>query len=202
MSSELDSVFGALIGQVAKLNTSGVEMDLAEYENRINFATANPNTAILADISSSMHDYVRGGRTRWHEMKKALNTIYNANNQSIIAFSSIVEEVANPDLIDTPKGSTDLAEAIKYVRLKKSNIGNVIIITDGEPDDEQKALRQAKLFNGTISTIFIGNEDNKNAIEFLSDLANDCAGSSMVHALNKVQNKKLSDTIMLALPKG
>jgi len=67
--------------------------------------------------------------------------------------------------------STNLAEALQFVKV--ADVGDIsfIVISDGEPDSKEEALAAASTFQGQISTIFVGPEGERRGRDFLAQLA-------------------------------
>ena len=102
--------------------------------------------------------------------------------------------------LQEPAGSTNVAGALEYVRdlLGPGAQGiKVIVISDGEPDDEAPALAEAKLLKAAgavISTVYVG-PDHGYGKAFLSRLASVGGGelgeAELVKALGDVVVKLL-----------
>lgn len=72
-------------------------------------------------------------------------------------------------------GGTDMVEALKFVKVVDDTGIQIIMISDGEPNDENETLRVAKTFKTKISTIYIGPE-NGDGRQFLQQLARATGG--------------------------
>lgn len=74
---------------------------------------------------------------------------------AVISFSSGVEFC--PSGVPTNLGSsTDLAGALAFARVADDCDMSFTVISDGQPDSEEAALREATKYTSKISTIFIG----------------------------------------------
>jgi hypothetical protein len=96
---------------------------------------------------------------------------------AVISFSSHAEFC--PSGVPTNLGmSTGLAEALAFARVADGCDMTFTVISDGEPDDEEAALAEAKRFTSHISTIFIGPQFG-NGEAFLKRLAAASGGQAM-----------------------
>lgn len=74
-----------------------------------------------------------------------------------------------------PHGSTDIAGALSFV-WKADNTGmKFVLISDGEPDDEESAIAMAQQFKSKIDCIYIGPENGSGA-NFLKRLSDATGG--------------------------
>jgi hypothetical protein len=64
-------------------------------------------------------------------------------------------------------GSTDLAGALRFLRQYRPE--TLVVVSDGEPNDQQAALTAAVALNCKISTVFVGDERSDGA-KFLAKL--------------------------------
>lgn len=69
-----------------------------------------------------------------------------------------------------PHGSTDIAGALSFVHKADGTGMQFVLISDGEPDNEESALDQAKQFKSKVHTIYIGPENGQGA-DFLKRLS-------------------------------
>jgi hypothetical protein len=76
------------------------------------------------------------------------------------------------------RGGTNLAGALEFVQVADGVVDRFIVISDGWPDDAEKALAVAKKFTTTIDTIFIGPPGDSGE-DFLRRLAAASGGQSM-----------------------
>lgn len=131
-------------------------------------------TVILADISGSMESAAGDGRRKIDVLRDAVAA---ARGQAkLVAFSARPREVES---IPEPEANTDLAAALEYVRA--SDPGVTLVISDGEPDNQGKALAVAGSFRGAIDVLYIGPESNTAAIAFMRRLASMAAGDVVIN---------------------
>jgi len=75
-------------------------------------------------------------------------------------------------------GSTRLANALSFIRVADVPDMKFIIISDGQPDDEETALKEARKFVNKLDTIFIGREGGYGQ-KFLQQLAQASGGQAI-----------------------
>ena len=68
-----------------------------------------------------------------------------------------------------PSGGTFLAEALGEIAPLHPK--QLLVLTDGEPQDERAALSAAKALNCVIHARFIGDESNRAAVAFCRNLS-------------------------------
>lgn len=120
---------------------------------------------VLADVSASMAE-MAGTRPKIDVLREALASAPPAR---IVAFSSAVCEVASPLLLPAPSGGTAMHLALDHAaRMRPSR---TLVISDGEPEDETKALLAAEAVPGVIDVLYCGSETNHAAINFMMRLA-------------------------------
>ncbi len=133
----------------------------------------NVDAVILVDVSGSMNAKdTPSGRSRYEVADEELAKLQGnmPGKLAIIAFSNHTEFTAEGRLRE-PNGMTDLAGALKFGRIADAIPGmRFILISDGEPDDEGDALREAEKFKNRIDTIFVGPERGRGE-DFLKRLA-------------------------------
>jgi hypothetical protein len=96
----------------------------------------------------------------------------------------------------SPCGGTDLAGVLKFVKPADNTSIKLILISDGEPDDEDKALKLAGQFKSKISCIYIGPESGYGR-EFLRKLAMATGGVSVSQSVQDIAN--LQQTVIKLL---
>ncbi len=150
----------ALIGRAAALPKDPGA--LARYEAKVEAAASG--SVVVADVSSSMAESA-GGRTKIAILREAMLTAPPAR---VVAFSCLPVEVASPGLLPEPSGSTALHLALDLVAGMCPR--RTLVVSDGEPDSEERALEAAALVPGVIDVIYIGRDDNHRAKAFLLSL--------------------------------
>lgn len=141
----------------------------------------------LIDISSSMlHNDSRGGRQRSDVANEELINLQRElpGKIGVVAFSS--DPIFVPGgVIPTPYGGTNLARALRYVKIADGTV-HFYVISDGLPDSEEAAMEVARTFTSPISTIFCGPETDLRGQAFLQRLAK-VAGGKYTLAARAVQ---------------
>lgn len=92
----------------------------------------------------------------------------------------------------SPTMGTDLAGVLKFIKPADGTSIKLILISDGEPDNETDALRLAGQFKSKISTIFVGPE-NSHGRAFLQKLAALTGGKSTTQSISELG--QLSQTV-------
>jgi hypothetical protein len=161
----MNNPIDAIIKQASRLPATG----LAEnYRQRI--GSGNPQTKILLiDTSGSMDSTCGHKSERKIDILKRAITRINCQEYLIFSFNSDVEKVESPHLIPEPRGGTALHHAIDVIRGFYPS--QTLIICDGEPDDDRAALDAARNLSGIISCLYIGEDNNTAAIQFMRDLS-------------------------------
>jgi hypothetical protein len=90
---------------------------------------------------------------------------------------------------------TDLAGVLRFVKPADGTSIKLILISDGEPDNEEEALKLAASFQSSIQTIYIGPEglNGQHGREFLRKLAMATGGVSVSQSVQDIPN--LSQTV-------
>jgi predicted metal-dependent peptidase len=125
---------------------------------------------VLADVSGSMSDADGGSRerkTRFQLLTEALAGL--PKDVCIIAFDNNVYELRSVAELRLTGGGTSLHFAIDAAA--KHEPVRTIIISDGEPDNEELALKAVEKLTGVIDVIFCGSPGNERAKKFLESLA-------------------------------
>jgi len=150
---------------------------------------------ILCDLSGSM----RGKRIS--RLKEALESLWATMPRSrLIGFGDKVRTYAAPeDLPDEPSGSTPMTAALDMALVLRP--AKVIVISDGQPDNEETALELAGKIPGVIDIVFCGDDKDRSGITFMHKLARVGGGRVVIHDIEKTK-ALLGPVIkdMLALP--
>lgn len=134
---------------------------------------------VIVDTSASMgqHD-APGGISRYQAACDQLSTIQGQNpgKVAVISFSSWPAFCPNgtPDNLN---GSTDMVEALKFVKPVDGTGTKIVLVSDGEPDSAEGTLNIAKTFQTAIDVIYIGREGGY-GYQFLQQLAKLTGGKS------------------------
>jgi hypothetical protein len=177
--NDLINPLSFIIQQASQLPDSGVA---ANYQHRL--ASGNPNIfCLLLDTSGSMGSECNGKETRIDVLRKAVKSL-DWQYYQMFTFDNLCRRIASPDALwNCCGGSTNLALGLQEIA--KFDPSKTIVISDGEPNDEDDALAAARKLTGTISTVFIGNDRDKNAIAFMRRLSTVGCGNTFVRDLGK-----------------
>ncbi len=190
--SNLVNPLASIIQAASQLPTTGVA---ANYHQRI--GTGNPNIrCLLLDTSGSMSMECKGKDRRIDVLRKAVEAL-DWQSYRLFTFDSFCVEIPNPSALWATGGGTALDLGLKEIA--KLNPSQTVIISDGEPNNEQDAIAAAGLLSGTISTVYIGDDIDKSAIAFMRKLATLGCGNTYVRDLGR-GHAELSGTISNLLP--
>lgn len=181
MSNIINNPLEAIIAQASQLPKTNVA-DL--YKKRFEGVGASNKTVILIDCSGSMATVCCGSR-KIDTLKEALTG--QKPGAILIAFSTGAKEIPNVESVPDPSGSTELHDGLRIAGYHKPR--HTLVISDGRPDDANLALFEANQITGTISTLFIGDDDDKGAIAFMRELAGCGCGVASVCDLRRDGNK-------------
>jgi len=181
--NQLSNPLQNIIDEASKKAASS---EIKEISRRHSYKSNNTDKRfILADISGSMGESV-GSVTKYDLLKKALgDPIIDWTSQQLISFNSFPESTT-PATLPLPSANTALHRAIDYILPEKPSF--TLIITDGQPDDEQAALDAADKLTGIIDVLFIGKDNDVDAIAFLKKLSARNGGKIFVRDLQKTKS--------------
>ena len=150
---------------------------------------------VMLDVSSSMGIRDFGNKTRFARAVDELTMLQKKNPGKIalMLFSDRFEWCMG-GVARFIGGSTDVAGALKFVRGVDDRFMKIVLVGDGEPDDEKSALSVAATLQGKISTVYVGPEDGRGRL-FLKKLATRQGGT---YHLNEFA-AELSKTVSLML---
>ena len=141
----------------------------------------NADVVVLVDTSGSMDSRDgRGGTSRYETACFELESIQNDLPGKIAVLSFSYDVMFNPE--GKPfnyGGGTDLAKALQFARVADVPGMRFILISDGEPDDEDRALQTARLYQNKIDVIYVGPEDRPYGRDFLQRLAKATGGKTV-----------------------
>lgn len=136
---------------------------------------------VIVDCSGSMNQRdSRDGRSRHEVALEELAQIQAdmPSKVAVIAFSDMAIFVpgGQPPLLH---GGTNLAGALRFA--KAADVPDVlfVVISDGEPDNQDEALAVARTFTQEISTVYVGPESDPRGRDFLKKLAKMQGGRSV-----------------------
>jgi hypothetical protein len=136
---------------------------------------------IIVDTSGSMDQKdSRGGRSRYQVACDELGKLQASlpGKIAVISFSSDVQ-FCPAGVATYFGGGTNLAKALEFIKIADVPGMQFILISDGQPDDEQAALRIARIFDNKISVIYVGPEDQPSGRDFLQRLAAATGGKAI-----------------------
>lgn len=125
-------------------------------------------TVILIDASSSMDTPVMGGKRRIDLLSAILENVLTPG-MHLVAFSDTLVPLEPGQRLPEPGGSTAMHLALEHAATLSPK--SVIVISDGQPDDDKAALAAARALKCIISTFYCGDESDRRAISFLRSLA-------------------------------
>lgn len=184
-----------LINQAASATPSEA---MQTYRERLNPKSSN-NSVILLDISGSM-DEVVGSKRKIDILRQAVSRQLLIN-EVVLVFSSGCDRIASFQLIPEPFGGTamhlGLQQAASYAP------SHTLVVSDGQPDCQKQALLAAKKLSGVISTLYIGDDSDVDAISFMSELARIGCGRAKVCNIRNPQSQVLLNSVIKSLlPEG
>jgi len=148
---------------------------------------------LLMDVSGSMSEHV-GGKRKIDSLREA---VAEFNVVRTVRFSSGVFEGHIPE----PQGNTQLTEALSYLGTLKPK--EVILISDGLPDNPSTAITAAQSLNCPVNTLYIGvgGDDGE---RFMKTIAEVTGGKELTINIksNYKMEKSLSEGIKMMLPSG
>ena len=147
-------------------------------------------TFLLLDVSGSMaHPTADESQTRKIDALRRL--VRDLQEQGVrcplVAFSDDCRRVTE---VPEPGGGTNLAGAIRYGAA--AHALHLIVISDGAPDSEQRALTAAQAFGQPIDVFYVGPPGTRGE-RFLAELAAASGGRAQTVSLS--QTKQLASAI-------
>jgi Mg-chelatase subunit ChlD len=195
-NNQLINPLQALIDAASQKAASGkIEKVVARHQSRQQ-ATTN-NRFVLADVSGSMSEMAGNYSSKIELLKKALSDpSLDWSTQQLVAFGSFPENISHPSLLPRPAGGTALHSALDFITPNQPQ--HILVISDGQPDSRDAALKAADKITGKIDVIYIGPDDDFEAIRFMYELAGRTGGRVVVNDLRKLP-KQLPATIQKLL---
>src|SRR3990172_366576 len=169
------------------MNTQLVKGSLSAVAQQNNQSIAetfiNADVIIVVDTSGSMCACdSRGDRSRYDVACEELKNLQASlpGKLALLSFSD--------DVIFCPSGvpfnyggGTDLAKALKFAKVADVSGIRFIVISDGQPDSEEEALKVSKTFKAKIDTVYVGPEGGSGQ-DFLKRLAKASGGQGVTAA--------------------
>lgn len=126
---------------------------------------------VLMDSSASMTAEDAPGQSRWRKACNQLAKLQSENPGKVCLICFDDKQTFEPSGIARyPNGSTDIAGALSFVWKADDTGLKFVVISDGEPDDDEAAIAMARQFKSKISCIYIGPEGGYGA-RFLKRLS-------------------------------
>lgn len=131
----------------------------------------NPSPVLVLDVSGSMAEHCEPGRRKIDALREVVKSLRTSGS----TFGQIVFESAPrlTDAIPEPSGGTALHLALGLAATLRPR--KLVLVTDGEPDDEQLALDAAARLARPIDVFYVG-PGSQRAEKFLRDLARRAGG--------------------------
>ena len=131
----------------------------------------NAEIIVLLDDSGSMEaNDAPGGISRREAARNELIRLQHAHPGKIALVCFASHPVFSPSgTIVKCGGTTDMAEALRFVKVADDCGIKIVLVTDGAPDSEQETLDIAKTFKSRIDCIYIGPETGY-GLSFLNKL--------------------------------
>ena len=134
---------------------------------------------ILLDNSGSMGTAdAPGNRTRQEYAERQLRRIQGQNpgKVALICFANDVQYSPGGVVLNVG-GNTALHKALEFAKIADDTGLKILVISDGEPDDEKKALSVARQYKSKIDVLYCGPEsDRTGGRAFLQRLAQTTGG--------------------------
>lgn len=168
------------------MNTSIVPGSLSAISQATGKALAesflSASVILLTDMSGSMGAQdAPGGKSRY-EAAEAEVIRLQKDYPGKIALVSFSDHPAfcPAGIPNRMGGGTNMAEALEYILPADDTGTRIILVSDGQPDSEERTLAVARKFKTPIQTIFIGPEnDHAGGRAFLEKLAKATGGTAL-----------------------
>lgn len=152
----------------------------------------NADVVIIVDTSGSMAACdSRGGQSRYDVACEELKNLQGSLPGKLALLSFSDDVLFCPSGIPhNYEGGTKLAHALKFAKVADVTGMRFIVISDGQPDSEEEALKVARTYKAKIDTIYVGPEGGEGQA-FLRRLAKASGGQGVTAA----QVKELQLTV-------
>ena len=143
---------------------------------------------LLLDVSGSMAQIVNEKR----KIDILRETVINFIGVRMFVFSTYTTETK---YIPEPQESTDLTNAFRYLKSYINKDTNLVLVSDGEPNDSESALNEAKSLGIPVNVVYIGNLGSSGE-DFMKRLARLTNGKEITaETFNKAFQQQLTDGI-------
>lgn len=151
----------------------------------------------IVDVSGSMNaDDSRNGKSRYTVACEELANLQATmpGKVAVIAFSYTA--MFCPSGIPPYLGAgTDLAKALRFAKIADGTV-RFVIVSDGAPDNKEEALKESRGFKSRIDCVYVGPESNTGAADFLRRLAA-ASGGQFVTAEKAIELASAITNLML-----
>jgi hypothetical protein len=157
--------------------------DIARQNNQsIAQSFVNADAIVIVDTSGSMcsHDS-RDGKSRYEVACEELAALqqHMPGKIAVLSFSNITMFCPDGKPFDQ-SGTTDLTGALNFAKVGDTIPGmRFIVISDGQPDNSETALKVAKSYKNSIDVIYVGPEHSASGRDFLEKLAKASGGTTV-----------------------
>lgn len=194
MSRELANPLQSLIAGVAR-HAPATTGEVEAFRRRAD--SAGSGTVLLCDCSSSMAERA-GSRTKAELLVEALDGLLpDLPGARIVAFASAVRDCSTPADLPAPAGGTALHLGLDAASVHRP--ARTVVISDGRPDDASTALAAADLLPGRIDVVYVGPDDDLEAIAFMGQLARVGTGRVVRCDLVRDRTARLAPALRSAL---
>ncbi len=189
MNNEKNEKAITFTGKTMSSLTTSLKSGMQELKQR----KLQQSVCLLLDTSGSMCSDMNDGRRAIDHLRDAVSNFPDAK---IISFNSQVIE----DSIPEPQGTTDLTLGLETVQ-NLSNIKKIILVSDGQPNNAESAMKKGMMLKIPISCIYIGIPGDS-GYSFLKELATATGGTMMnINTLSGNISNQIAEEIRLQLPK-
>lgn len=176
MTQEITSPLANIVAKMAEKQVQGKAAKMRER-----FQSCTEKVVVLCDVSYSMDSFVASSNSRKYDhMKVAIaDAARTYPGLILIAFGSSCREFDSAAALPACGalgGSTDMAKALRSVLAVRPR--KTLVISDGLPDNQDKALEAAAELTGSVDTIYCG-YDGDPGVRFLQRLSRETAGQQM-----------------------
>lgn len=143
---------------------------------------------VIVDTSGSMRSNDSwGGKPRYDAACEDLAALQSSlpGKIAVLSFSDQVQFCPSGIPIFIGNG-TNLAKALRFAKAADLDGMRFIVISDGQPDDEDGALRVAETYQNHIDVIYVGPERFPSGRDFLARLA--AASGGRIVTADKAQS--------------
>lgn len=136
---------------------------------------------VIVDVSGSMDmNDTNDGKTRYQTACNELAGLQATlpGKIAVLSFSSSTQFCPN-GVPQFTGGGTRLDEALQFAKVADVPKMRFVVISDGEPNDTQKALTVARTFKNRIDVIYVGSELSPHGRDFLTQLAKVSGGQAV-----------------------